>query len=322
MIRGFFLLLGLLVPLFAFAEALPERRLNVARNTDFLGGDLQAVFDTDFASCQRACLANAQCVALTFNTRTGSCFPKTGVTKETPYDGALSAKVIVTPAATLMAAETARADLNFLDETMLNRATELALDIGVRYAPGNYTVEDYTRSAAQREQNGEIAVAMSFIGSAIALTDRAGLWTEYARLTLIAAEKERSRGASLRSDALSAAINGYLYASDAGTRASALYQMSLALEGMYEGRRMIPALRLAQSAQARDEAADLLEHAINRYGFRITGNTVESDLAEPRICAEFSEPIVEGGVDYTNFVRSATQGLAAEAMATGCASRV
>ncbi len=306
-------MLGLLVPLTAFAEALPERRLNVARNMDYYGGDLQAVFDTDFASCQRACLANPQCIALTFNSRTGSCFPKTGVTKESPFDGALSAKVIVTPAATLIAAETARADLSFLDETMLNRATELALEIGVRYAPGNYTVEDYTRSAAQREQNGEIAVAMSFIGSAIALTDRAGLWTEYARLTLIAAEKERSRGASLRSDALSAAINGYLYASDAGTRASALYQMALALEGMYEGRRMIPALRLAQSAQPRDEAADLLEHAINRYGFRITGNTVESDLAEPRICAEFSEAIVEGGVDYANFVRSATQGLAAEA---------
>ncbi|WP_092464560.1 alpha-2-macroglobulin family protein [Donghicola eburneus] len=313
MLRGILLLLGLMIPLTALAEALPERRLNVARNVDYYGGDLQAVFDTDFDSCQRACLSNPQCIALTFNTRTGSCFPKTGVTQESPYDGALSAKVIVTPAATLIAAETARADLAFLDETMLNRATELALDIGVRYAPGNFTVEDYTRSAAQREQNGEIAVAMSFIGSAIALTDRAGLWTEYARLTLIAAEKERSRGASLRSDALSAAINGYLYASDAGTRASALYQMALALEGMYEGRRMIPALRLAQDAQPRDEAADLLEHAINRYGFRITGNTVESDLAEPRICAEFSEPLVEGGVDYANFVRSATQGLAAEA---------
>ncbi|MEY8882135.1 alpha-2-macroglobulin family protein [Donghicola sp. XS_ASV15] len=306
-------MIALLLPVAAMAETLPERRLNVARNVDFYGGDLQAVFDTDFDSCQRACLANPQCTALTFNTRSGACFPKTGVTQESAYDGALSARVVVTPASTLIAAESAHADLGFLNDSMFSNALDLALDIGVRYAPGNFTVEDYTRSAAQREQNGEIAVAMSFIGSAIALTDRAGLWTEYARLALIAAEKERSRGASLRTDALSASINGYLYGSDAGTRASALYQMALALEGMYEGRRMIPALRLAQSAQPRDEAADLLEHAINRYGFRITDNTVESDLAEPRICAEFSEELVDGGVDYASFVRSATQGLAADA---------
>lgn len=313
MFRCFFLLIALLMPIAAMAETLPERRLNVARNVDFYGGDLQAVFDTDFDSCQRACLANPQCIALTFNTRSGACFPKTGVTQENPYDGALSARVVVTPASTLIAADSARGDLGFLNDSMLANALDLALDIGVRYAPGNFSVEDYTRSAAQREQNGEIAVAMSFIGSAIALTDRAGLWTEYARLALIAAEKERSRGASLRTDALSASINGYLYASDAGTRASALYQMALSLEGMYEGRRMIPALRLAQAAQPRDDAADLLEHAINRYGFRITDNTVESDLAEPRICAEFSEELVDGGVDYASFVRSATQGLAADA---------
>ncbi|NVO28016.1 alpha-2-macroglobulin family protein [Donghicola sp. C2-DW-16] len=313
MLRWVVLLLAMLAPVGAMAEAIPERRLNVARDVDFFGSDLQAIFDTDFASCQRTCLTNPVCTALTFNTRTGACFPKTGVSQEKPYAGAMSARVIVTPATTVQAANAGRADLNFLEDFMFDQAVALATDIGVRHAPGNYKVEDYTRSATQREQNGELAVAMSFIGSAIAMTDNASLWNEYARLALKQAEKDPNRGSTLRNDALSAAINGYLYTTNPGTRASALYQMAVALEGMYEGRRMIPALRLAQAAQPRDDAGALLEHAINRYGFRITDHTVESDLAEPRICAEFSEPLVDGGVDYSTFVGSATAGLAAEA---------
>ena len=45
------------------------------------------------------------------------------------------------------------------------------------------------------------------------------------------------------------------------------------------------------------------EKAIAKYGFRITDNTVESDSAAPRICAEFSEPLAKAGVDYDTYVR-------------------
>ncbi|WP_372602961.1 alpha-2-macroglobulin, partial [Actibacterium sp.] len=38
-------------------------------------------------------------------------------------------------------------------------------------------------------------------------------------------------------------------------------------------------------------------------GFRVVDSSVESDLAAPRICAEFSEPLSPSGVDYTTFVK-------------------
>ena len=40
----------------------------------------------------------------------------------------------------------------------------------------------------------------------------------------------------------------------------------------------------------------------SRQGFRVIGNTIDTDSATPRACVQFSEPLVKSGVDYTPFV--------------------
>ncbi len=78
---------------------------------------------------------------------------------------------------------------------------------------------------------------------------------------------------------------------------------------------MIPALRLAQDIQPRDDADALLDDAIGKYGFRIFEHSVESDIAAPRICATFTGPLDGGGFDYAPFVALPQAGLAVESNA-------
>ncbi|PJE31656.1 PAN domain-containing protein, partial [Pseudooceanicola lipolyticus] len=89
--------------------------------------------------------------------------------------------------------------------------------------------------------------------------------------------------------------------------------LAQALERLGQGREMIPALRLAMAEQPRDDIAAALEDAIGKYGFRITGTTVDSNSASPRICVEFSETLVKAGVDYAPYVRSEHSDLAVSA---------
>ncbi|MGL4309609.1 MAG: alpha-2-macroglobulin family protein, partial [Paracoccaceae bacterium] len=97
-----------------------------------------------------------------------------------------------------------------------------------------------------------------------------------------------------------------------GAQATTLAQMAEALEQVGRGREMIPALKLAQQMQPRDDAEAMLNDAIGKYGFRVTETTVESDKARPRICAVFSEPLVQAGVDYAPFVQLPESGLSVE----------
>ena len=106
-----------------------------------------------------------------------------------------------------------------------------------------------------------------------------------------------------RDRALKAAINGYLRADADPIRASALVVLAEALEANGRGRAMIPALRLAQAIAPRQDTEDMLDDAIGKYGFRIVEHTIDNDAARPRICAEFSEPLVRAGVDYSPYVQ-------------------
>ena len=75
-------------------DLIPDRRLVLSENTDLPGGDLTSIFDTTLEACERACLTNRACTAFTFNTRNGSCFPKSGAGGPATYQGAYSGTVI------------------------------------------------------------------------------------------------------------------------------------------------------------------------------------------------------------------------------------
>ncbi|MDP5220660.1 alpha-2-macroglobulin family protein [Ruegeria sp. 2205SS24-7] len=269
-------------------------RYVVTRDADFYGSDLDALFDTDLNSCVRACSANASCTAFTFNSRSDACFPKMGVEKTEPYLGAISARKVATDAGILELSLARARELEFLQRADFDRAQVQARDLGLLYPAGGLTLGNVLQALSVAENRDQ---ELRWTGRAVSLGDRWDLWADYARLLM--AGKDRND----RLPALSAAINGYLRAGTPPEQANALTRMAAALEWNERGRDMVSALRMASDIQPHEDVLAALDTAIGKYGFRITDSQVDSNAATPRICAQFSEPLVKAGVDYETYVQ-------------------
>ncbi|MDY6964331.1 MAG: MG2 domain-containing protein, partial [Pseudomonadota bacterium] len=94
---------------------------------------------------------------------------------------------------------------------------------------------------------------------------------------------------------------GYKLSRTAGARADALAVLAAALEAQENYRSALSAykqsLALVSARTVQMAYADLRE----RQGFRVVGNTIDADSANPRACIQFSEPLVKS-FDYTPFV--------------------
>ena len=295
-------------------SAVPEHRYLFSRNMDFYGADLTNLFDTTQDACQRACSAQEACVAFTFNGRSNACFPKSGVSDRQPYEGAVSARKIPTDPGVLANAA-ARADtLPFLTDRDVSNARALVASNTRRYAFGLETEEDLILAMTGAQQAGNTETALAWAGKAVAASDRADVWARMARLSLARAKQvQRGDRTEQNRRALHAATNAYLRADTTAVQVDALSVMAQALEANQRGRDMIPALRLALSLAPRDDLDAALDVAIGKYGFRITEHRIDNNAAAPRICAEFSEKLVQVGVDYEPFVRVDGRGLVVQA---------
>lgn len=284
-------------------DLIPERRFVLSENTDLPGGDLQSIFDTTIEACERACLTNPACTAFTFNTRNGSCFPKSQPGEGAAFQGAFSGYVIAAQDGANARAKTRAAELKFVQGWELAGITQQAENLANAHVTGPFTAEEHFRSAADAEANGDPATASRFAGAGLNLTDSAADWADYARLLYEAGLQDQNNRRPYHEQSYSAAVNAYLRADNPALQHSILVQMGQALESIDRGRDTVQALRLAQSLQARDDTAAALDAAMGKYGFRVLDHEVQADSARPRICANFSEDLVKSGVDYTSFVQ-------------------
>ncbi len=294
-------------------DLVPSKRLVLSQDTDLPGGDIASAFDTTLESCERACLANASCEALTFNTRNGSCFLKAGPGEGVPYAGAISGLVRTAADGAAERARLRRDEIGFVQDWEIGSVTQQAAGLARDHITGDWAEGDLRDAALDAEMAGDFDTASRFVGAAINLTDAAADWADYARLLFAAGEAEGPNQRSYRERSYYAAVNAYLRAEDGGQRHTILVQMGQALERMDRGSDTVRALRLAQSVQTRDDTAAYLADAAGKYGFRIVENRVEADSARPRICATFSEDLAGKGVDYASFVQLDEPGLTVSA---------
>ena len=295
------------------AAPIPAKRLVMTADTDLSGGDLQSIFNTTLDACQASCLDSTTCEAMTFNSRAGSCFLKAGATEAKPYKGALSGRVAVTDGKVLAEGAARAGELRFLSPDDLAAARDAAGAVGTRYPVDTRTVAELQDDATKAEAAGNFAAAAQAAGAVVALTDAPDAWAELARLRLATPDGQSDDHYADLAEAQSAAINAYLRAGTAGARASALYTLAQAFDANGRGRDMIPALKLAQSIQPRDDTAALLEDAIGKYGFNISDTTVDAERASPRICANFNAALATSGVDYSTYVGLPDAGLSVDA---------
>ncbi|WP_050525928.1 alpha-2-macroglobulin family protein [Pseudorhodobacter aquimaris] len=291
-------------------DLVPEKRFVLSRDMDLPGGDIASLFDTDLAACQKACIANSACTAITFNSRNGSCFLKAGPGAPVDYAGAFSGYVAKAASGAATLAQTRAQELDFLRTSDFTDAHDLATGLAARHLTGPWTAQDHL--AASAEAQGNPARASAHIGAALNITDAAIDWAEYARLLRAAAARDSDARRELQDRALAATINAYLRAENPALRHGILVEMAEVLEDRGRGRDMVPALRMAQSLQARSDTGTALDAAIAKYGFRITGHDVQSDSARPRICAQFSEDLAKTADDFSKFVQLDATGLTVE----------
>ena len=95
-------------------------------------------------------------------------------------------------------------------------------------------------------------------------------------------------------------MNAYQTSRTVSQRAEALSLLAQSLDRRQEGRPVLEAykasLELANAPAVQSAFAD----ARARFGFRVTGNTVDPDAETPRACVQFSESLTDA--DYKQFV--------------------
>ncbi len=283
-------------------QTIPQLRLSYVSNIDFVGEDLQQLFDTDIASCRRACTTNERCVGFTFNKRSNSCFPKKSINGTASYDGATSAYVLRTSQEALAQAPLRADELSFLQSFDLSNAYRQATQLGSKHPNTEWSVDAIKNAAFDKAAQQDYFQAMRWMGVALAITDAPEDWLSYGRYFLAIKSTKSSDLRNNRNQALWAAINSYLRTESKVARADALGFLASVLEPIGRGRDMIPTLKLANALDYREGAEAELARARGKYGFRVLTTLVESNSVTPSICAEFSEPLSKAESDYARFV--------------------
>ncbi|WP_069298721.1 alpha-2-macroglobulin family protein [Neptunicoccus sediminis] len=294
-------------------HAIPERRIELSDKTDFYGSDIGKIFDVTFKDCAAACLANPACRAFTYNQTSAACFPKSAVGERSAFDGATSAEVHEVAAEDLEFANHQAQRLGFLPDSYLTNAKMVAARNGTWYPTNGRTYDALLAESRKVASEGRLIRALELSIAAANDKDRAESWIEAAQLANQAKPNSAKQRQLVRALRTAGAINGFLRARVPAQQVNALHALASGLESDGQGRQMIPALRLARAIAPRVETQEALDRAISLYGFRIQDHTVDHNAAAPRICAEFSEELVKGTIEYGDFIRSDTQGLVAEA---------
>ena len=163
---------------------IPERRAVLVPDVDFYGADLRSVFDTTREACQAACIAESACRAFTFNARSSSCFLKSAVSREEPYQGAVSGVIRQAEAGAAPRAALRAAELSFLTEADFDAAQAQAGALAAREMSGSATAEDLLRDAADARAADDLRGAARLTGAAANLLDTGEAWSDYADLLL------------------------------------------------------------------------------------------------------------------------------------------
>jgi len=295
--RVFFGLSALLISAFASVSPLSaaERRIETTQDGDYLGFDLRTVKNVSQPQCEAACIGDNTCRAFTYNTKAKWCFLKSDYGPLNTFPGAVAGKIVEVAAEPDIGAPP---KLAFLSEDLLQQAREQKSGLALGDNQQGYGVENLKTIAQNELLAGNVDTAIYNFKGALSITpDDGALWIELSR-----AAGTANDNSSAASEGTLAAINGYELSRTTQNRADALAVLAAALAKQENYRAALNAykasLALVNARMVQAAYNDLRE----RQGFRVTGNTVDADSANPRACVQFSEPLVKAGVDYAPFV--------------------
>lgn len=292
----FFLLLSALFFSIVTAQAAEDvRRAVTVKDADYFGFDLRTEQDVTLDNCQQICIADKACKAFTYNTKAQWCFLKSDFNNLNPAPGAVAGKIVT---------EAVEADigaapkLDFVSEWQTDEAERYKDKLATPQGYDGIGIDAALTMARQSVNAGAIDQALLAFKAALALDpENADIWMEMAGAAI------RVNGNyDINYQGLSASINAYGLTRTKTERAEALAILAKSLENNASYRAGINAykasLKLVDDGTVRVAYEDLRV----RQGFRVTGNTIDNDSANPRACIQFSENLVKSGIDYTSYV--------------------
>lgn len=294
-VRFFLLLLVLSLSIATAQAAEGSRKVVTVKDADYFGFDLRTEQDVSLEECQQICIADNACKAFTYNTKAHWCFLKSDFQKMNPFPGAVAGKIVTEVAEADIGAAPA---LDFLNEWQAGEATRFRDKLETPAGYDGIGLDAAITMARQSVNSGVIDQAMLGFKAALKLDpENADLWMEMAN-----AANRITGNYDINYQGLNAAINGYDLTRTKSARAKALSILAKSLENNSYYRAGINAykasLKLVDDGTVRVAYEDLRA----RQGFRVTGNTIDNDNANPRACIQFSENLVKAGIDYTSYV--------------------
>ncbi len=271
-----------------------SRHVVTTENGDYFGFDLRTEQNVTLGQCEKVCIADAACRAFTYNPKVKWCFLKSDYNRLNTFNGAIAGKIV--EAASNEPDIGAPPALPFLGEQLLADARAAKDNLALEADQEGQGLNGLIAAAHRELAAGNIAPALkAFQGALAILPDDGALWIEAAR-----AANRVYGNTDFATQAALAAINGYQLTRTTKSRAEALAVLAKALESSENFRAALGAykasLALVETRAVRAAYTELK----TRQGFRVTDHTVDSDSAIPRVCAQFSEPLIK--TDYTPFV--------------------
>ncbi|MGH6761950.1 MAG: MG2 domain-containing protein [Phyllobacterium sp.] len=283
-----------------YANAQEIRQIETTENSDYFGFDLRTEQNVALDECKKVCIADSSCRAFTYNIKAQWCFLKSDYNQLKSFTGAIAGKVVDVTSAPDIGAP---AVLSFVPASLLDEARQYKSSvIGALRADEGSGLAGLIGSAESAYASGDPASAVANYSAALTIaSDDVSTWLGLTRAAL-SVPANANNSWQMKRAATSAAINAYQLSRSLEDRAETLTLLAKALELNENYRPALDAykarLTLQDSAEVRAQYIDLRA----RKGFRVIEHTVDSDSAAPRVCAQFSEPLVKTGIDYSSYV--------------------
>lgn len=298
--RAFIRISAIILGALSFSSALHAaesgRHVATTQDGDYFGFDLRTEQNVSFADCEKVCVADTSCRAFTYNPKAKWCFLKSDYNKLNTFNGAVAGKIVDAAAAEPDIG--APPALSFVTDQLVSDARATKDNLSILVDQDTLGLNGRKAAAYRELAAGNVAPAMKAFNGALSITpDDGALWLEAARTA------NRVYGnTDFATQASIAALNAYQLSRTTQTRADALAALATALKNLENFRAALSAFKASlELVEAKTVRADYVDLR-TRQGFRVTEHTIDSDSATPRVCVQFSEPLVKAGVDYTPFV--------------------
>lgn len=217
--------------------------------------------------------------------------------------------LLALPAITLMRpppaqAQTAPAQKSYVIGDLDSDAIRLQETLRKRAAavPASRSIEDLRREAAQFAQREEFPKALETLAAIVSRAPNdAASWLAYARSAFSLSQRDNNRRWTLLEESKAAAYRSYQSATTANAEAVALNFLAIVFSSQSSHRLALNTYRQSLALVDNPVVRKTYESLRERYGFRILDYKVESDLAAPRVCVQFSESL-RARTDFTPFI--------------------